>query len=178
MQVVVPLTLALIFLLLFLHFRHPVPTLVVMATVPFALVGGVWLLWLLGYNTSVAVWVGFIALAGVAAETGVVMLVYLDAAWRRRMEEAGEARRLPREEIHSAVMEGAVDRLRPKMMTVVSTIGGLLPLMWATGAGSATMQRIAAPMVGGLLTSTLVTLVVIPVIYAGWREGWGEGKAG
>ncbi len=178
MRVVVPLTLALIFLLLFLHFRHPVPTLVVMATVPFALVGGVWLLWLLGYNTSVAVWVGFIALAGVAAETGVVMLVYLDAAWRRRVEVEGGGGRLPREEIHSAVMEGAVDRLRPKMMTVVSTIGGLLPLMWAAGAGSATMQRIAAPMVGGLITSTLVTLVVIPVIYAAWREGWGMGKAG
>lgn len=175
MRVVVPFTLALIFLLLFLHFRHPVPTLVVMATVPFALVGGVWLLWILGYNTSVAVWVGFIALAGVAAETGVVMLVYLEAAWQRRVEAA---RQLSPEEVHAAVMEGAVDRLRPKMMTVASTIGGLLPLMWATGAGSATMQRIAAPMVGGLLTSTLVTLVVIPVVYAAWREGWGRAPGG
>lgn len=168
MKLVVPVTLALIFLLLFLHFRNPTETLIVMATLPFALVGGIWLLWLLGYNTSVAVWVGFIALAGVAAETGVVMLVYLDGAFHRRALERGEA--LDAADVHAAVMEGAVDRLRPKMMTVVSTIGGLLPLMWASGAGSATMQRIAAPMVGGLLTSTLLTLLVIPVVYALWRE--------
>ncbi len=122
----------------------------------------------LGYNTSVAVWVGFIALAGVAAETGVVMLVYLDGAFHRRALERGD--RLSAEDVYASVMEGAVDRLRPKMMTVVSTIGGLLPLMWATGAGSATMQRIAAPMVGGMVTSTVLTLIVIPVVYALWRE--------
>jgi copper/silver efflux system protein len=168
MQVVVPVTLGLIFLLLFLHFRNTTETLIVMGTLPFALVGGIWLLWLLGYSTSVAVWVGFIALAGVAAETGVVMLVYLDGAFRRRVLERGEA--LDATDVYSAVMEGAVDRLRPKMMTVVSTVGGLLPLMWASGAGSATMQRIAAPMVGGLLTSTVLTLIVIPVVYSVWRE--------
>jgi copper/silver efflux system protein len=168
MQVVVPLTLGLIFLLLFLHFRSAAETLIVMLSLPFALVGGVWLLWALGYATSVAVWIGFIALAGVAAETGVVMLVYLDGAYHRRALERGD--RLGREDVHAAVMEGAVDRLRPKMMTVVSTIGGLLPLMWATGAGSATMQRIAAPMVGGLVTSLALTLLVIPVVYTLWRE--------
>jgi copper/silver efflux system protein len=168
MRLVVPVTLALIFLLLFLHFRNATQTLIVMGTLPFALVGGIWLLWLLGYNTSVAVWVGLIALAGVAAETGVVMLVYLDGAFHRRALERGDA--LDRTDVYAAVMEGAVDRLRPKMMTVVSTVGGLLPLMWASGAGSATMQRIAAPMVGGLLTSTVLTLIVIPVVYAGWRE--------
>jgi Cu(I)/Ag(I) efflux system membrane protein CusA/SilA len=168
MQLVVPATLALIFLLLFLHFRNATETLIVMGTLPFALVGGIWLLWLLGYNTSVAVWIGFIALAGVAAETGVVMLVYLDGAFHRRaLERAGA---LDTGDVHAAVMEGAVDRLRPKMMTVVSTIGGLLPLMWASGAGAATMQRIAAPMVGGLVTSTVLTLIVIPVVYTVWRE--------
>ena len=168
MQLVVPVTLALIFLLLFLHFRNTTETFIVMATLPFALVGGIWLLWLLGYSTSVAVWVGFIALAGVAAETGVVMLVYLDGAFHRRaLERAGP---LDDTDVEAAVMEGAVDRLRPKMMTVVSTIGGLLPLMWASGAGAATMQRIAAPMVGGLLTSTVLTLIVIPVVYTVWRE--------
>jgi Cu(I)/Ag(I) efflux system membrane protein CusA/SilA len=168
MRLVVPLTLALIFLLLFLHFRNVTETLIVMGTLPFALVGGIWLLWLLGYDTSVAVWVGFIALAGVAAETGVVMLVYLDGAFRRRVHARAEA--LDGRDVHDAVMEGAVDRLRPKMMTVVSTVGGLMPLMWATGAGGATMRRIAAPMIGGLLTSTILTLIVIPVVYAVWRE--------
>ena len=168
MQIVVPVTLALIFLLLFLHFRNVTETLIVMGTLPFALVGGIWLLWLLGYNTSVAVWVGSIALAGVAAETGVVMLVYLDGAFHRRALERPDA--LTSADVYASVMEGAVDRLRPKMMTVTSTIVGLLPLMWATGAGGATMQRIAAPMVGGLLTSTVLTLIVIPVVYAVWRE--------
>src|SRR5690606_37466248 len=168
MQIVVPVTLALIFLLLFLHFRNVTETLIVMGTLPFALVGGIWLLWLLGYSTSVAVWVGFIALAGVAAETGVVMLVYLDGAFHRRaLERTGP---LDNADVAAAVMEGAADRLRPKMMTVMSTIGGLLPLMWATGAGAATMQRIAAPIVGGLLTSTVLTLIVIPVVYTVWRE--------
>lgn len=168
MQIVVPVTLALIFLLLFLHFRNATETLIVMGTLPFALVGGIWLLWLLGYNTSVAVWVGSIALAGVAAETGVVMLVYLDGAFHRRALERPDA--LTPADVYASVMEGAVDRLRPKMMTVTSTIVGLLPLMWATGAGGATMQRIAAPMVGVLLTSTVLTLIVIPIIYAVWRE--------
>jgi copper/silver efflux system protein len=168
MRLVLPVTLGLIFLLLFLHFRNATQTMIVMTTLPFALVGGIWLLWLLDYNTSVAVWVGMIALAGVAAETGIVMLVYLDGAFHRRALERGTA--LDAADVYDSVMEGAVDRLRPKMMTVLSTIGGLLPLMWASGAGAATMQRIAAPMVGGLVTSTLLTLVVIPVVYAAWRE--------
>jgi copper/silver efflux system protein len=168
MQLVLPITLGLIFLLLFLHFRNVTQTIMVMGTLPFALVGGIWLLWLLDYNTSVAVWVGLIALAGVASETAVVMLVYLDGAFHQRSIERGPD--LDGADIHAAVMEGAVERLRPKMMTVLSTIGGLLPLMWATGAGAATMQRIAAPMVGGLVTSTLLTLIVIPVVYTGWRE--------
>jgi copper/silver efflux system protein len=174
MQLVVPATLALIVLLLYLHFRNAAQTLIVMGTLPFALIGGVWLLWLLGYNTSVAVWVGFIALAGVAAETGIVMLVYLDGAFNARALERGAD--LSASDIHDAVMAGAVDRLRPKVMTVTTTIVGLLPLMWATGAGAATMQRIAAPMVGGLVSSTLLTLIVIPVVYAAWRE-WGIRRA-
>jgi copper/silver efflux system protein len=168
MQLVLPITLGLIFLLLFLHFRNVTQTLIVMGTLPFALVGGIWLLWLLDYNTSVAVWVGLIALAGVAAETAVVMLVYLDGALHQRALERGSD--LDGTDVYAAVMVGAVDRLRPKMMTVLSTIGGLLPLMWASGAGAATMQRIAAPMVGGLVTSMVLTLIVIPVVYAGWRE--------
>ena len=168
MILIVPVTLMLVFLLLFMHFRNVAETLIVMLTLPFALVGGIWLLWVLNYNTSVAVWIGFIALAGVAAETGVVMLVYLDGAYRRRAFERGE--NFSARDIYAAVMEGAVDRVRPKIMTVVSTIGGLLPLMWAAGAGSATMQRIAAPMIGGLVTSTVLTLIVIPVIYTVWRE--------
>jgi copper/silver efflux system protein len=168
MILIVPVTLMLVFLLLFVHFRNAAETLIVMLTLPFALVGGIWLLWILNYNTSVAVWIGFIALAGVAAETGVVMLVYLDGAYRRRVLERGE--HFSARDIYAAVMEGAVDRVRPKIMTVVSTIGGLLPLMWAAGAGSATMQRIAAPMIGGLVTSTVLTLIVIPVVYTLWRE--------
>ncbi len=168
MLLIVPVTLGLIFLLLFLHFRNATESLIVMGTLPFALIGGVWLLWLLGYATSVAVWVGFIALAGVAAETGVVMLVYLDGALHRRALERGHA--MDGDDVYAAVMEGAVDRLRPKMMTVTSTIVGLLPLMWASGTGAATMQRIAAPMVGGLVTSTVLTLIVVPVVYTAWRE--------
>jgi copper/silver efflux system protein len=165
----VPLTLGLIFLLLYLHFRSGVRAVMVMATLPFALVGGFWLVWLLGFNTSVAVWVGFIALAGVAAELGVVMLLYLDQAFERRRGEAGGDRLTP-EAIREATLEGATTRLRPVMMTVVSDIGGLLPLLWIAGVGAATMQRVAAPMVGGLLTAMVLTLVILPVIYASWRE--------
>jgi copper/silver efflux system protein len=168
MMLVVPVTLLLIFLLLFLHFRNTTETLIVMLTLPFALIGGVWLLWLLGYNTSVAVWVGFIALAGVAAEVGVVMLVYLDGAYRRMVIERGDA--ITARDIADASREAASTRLRPVMMTVVTTIGALLPLMWATGAGAATMKRIAAPMIGGLVTATLLALIVIPVVYTLWRE--------
>jgi Cu(I)/Ag(I) efflux system membrane protein CusA/SilA len=167
MQVVLPLTLVLIVLLVYLSFRSVAETAIVLASVPFALVGSVWLLSALGYNLSVAVWVGVIALAGVAAETGIVMIVYLDEAFERfrregRMRTAGD--------LVQAVMEGAVLRVRPKMMTVTTTILGLLPLMWSHGTGADTMKRIAAPMVGGLLTSTVLTLLIIPAAYAIWRR--------
>jgi Cu(I)/Ag(I) efflux system membrane protein CusA/SilA len=167
MKIVVPVTLSLIFLLLYLNFRRVTESLIVMLSVPFALVGGVWLMWVLDYNLSVAVAVGFIALAGVAAETGVVMLIYLDHALDARAkarQSKGEALTLG--DITDAIVEGAVERVRPKMMTVVAIMAGLLPIMWSTGTGSEVMRRIAAPMVGGMVSSTILTLVVIPVIYA------------
>jgi len=167
MKIVVPLTLLTIFLLLYLNFRRLTETLIVMLSVPFALVGGVWLMWWLGYNLSVAVAVGFIALAGVAAETGVVMLIYLDHAWQAAQEKSAAAGRRPGlDDLYAAVMEGAVERVRPKMMTVVAIMAGLLPIMWGTGTGSEVMRRIAAPMVGGMISSTILTLIVIPAIYA------------
>jgi Cu(I)/Ag(I) efflux system membrane protein CusA/SilA len=167
MKVVVPVTLLIIFLLLYLNFRRLTETLIVMLSVPFALVGGVWLMWLLGYNLSVAVAVGFIALAGVAAETGVVMLIYLDHAWEAVQAECrAQGRQAGMPELYGAVMEGAVERVRPKMMTVVAIMAGLLPIMWGTGTGSEVMSRIAAPMVGGMVSSTVLTLAVIPAIYA------------
>ncbi|MBK6336022.1 MAG: efflux RND transporter permease subunit [Betaproteobacteria bacterium] len=173
LKVVVPLTLLLIFLLLYLNFRRLTETVIVMLSVPFALVGGVWLMWWLGYNLSVAVAVGFIALAGVAAETGVVMLIYLDHAWQKiRDRRAAEGVAPTAGDLYAAVMEGAVERVRPKMMTVVAIMAGLLPIMWGTGTGSEVMSRIAAPMVGGMISSTVLTLAVIPAIYAlvkGWR---------
>ena len=167
MKIVVPLTLAIIFLLLYLNFRRVTESLIVMLSVPFALVGGVWLMWALDYNLSVAVAVGFIALAGVAAETGVVMLIYLDHALDERAErrrESGES--LTVGDLSEAIIEGAVERVRPKMMTVVAIMAGLLPIMWSTGTGSEVMRRIAAPMVGGMVSSTILTLAVIPAIYA------------
>ena len=167
LKIVVPFTLLLIFLLLYLNFRRVVPSVIVMISVPFALVGGVWLMWLLGYNLSVAVAVGFIALAGVAAETGVVMLIYLDHAWEAAKQKSALAGRRPSTaDLYAAVMEGAVERVRPKMMTVVTIMAGLLPIMWSTGTGSEVMRRIAAPMVGGMISSTLLTLIVIPALYA------------
>jgi len=163
LKVVVPLTIFVIVVLLYLNFRRMTETLIVMLSVPFALVGGVWLIWWLGYNLSVAVAVGFIALAGVAAETGVVMLIYLEHAWERiRAERATPTAG----DLYEAVMEGAVERVRPKMMTVVAIMAGLLPIMWSTGTGSEVMRRIAAPMVGGMISSTILTLAVIPAIYA------------
>ncbi len=167
MKVVIPVTLLIIFLLLYLNFRRITETLIVMLSVPFALVGGVWLMWLLGYNLSVAVAVGFIALAGVAAETGVIMLIYLDHAWEAIKTQCRAAGRVPTvADLYAAVMEGAVERVRPKMMTVVAIMAGLLPIMWGTGTGSEVMSRIAAPMVGGMISSTVLTLAVIPAIYA------------
>ena len=171
MKVVIPVTLLIIFLLLYLNFRRLTETLIVMLSVPFALVGGVWLMWLLGYNMSVAVAVGFIALAGVAAETGVVMLIYLDQAWNKLIAQR-EAEGIPLRlaDLYAAVMEGAVERVRPKMMTVVAIMAGLLPIMWSSGTGSEVMRRIAAPMVGGMVSSTVLTLLVIPAIYALVKE--------
>ncbi|MCM2342550.1 efflux RND transporter permease subunit, partial [Rhodoferax sp.] len=167
MKVVIPVTLLSIFLLLYLNFRRITETLIVMLSVPFALVGGVWLMWLLGYNLSVAVAVGFIALAGVAAETGVIMLIYLDHAWEAIKTKCRADGREPEVgDLYAAIMEGAVERVRPKMMTVVAIMAGLLPIMWGTGTGSEVMSRIAAPMVGGMISSTVLTLAVIPAIYA------------
>jgi Cu(I)/Ag(I) efflux system membrane protein CusA/SilA len=167
LKVVVPVTLLIIFLLLYLNFRALTETLIVMLSVPFALVGGLWMLWWLGFNLSVAVVVGFIALAGVAAETGVVMLIYLDHALAElKARREAEGRPFTRDDLHAAIMTGAVERVRPKMMTVVAIMAGLLPIMWSSGAGSEVMQRIAVPMIGGMVSSTLLTLVVIPAIYA------------
>jgi len=167
LKVVVPVTLLLIFVLLYLNFGRLTETLIVMLSVPFALVGGVWLMWWLDYNFSVAVAVGFIALAGVAAETGVVMLIYLDHAWEAvRAKRQAEGAQAGVADLYEAIMEGAVERVRPKMMTVVAIMAGLLPVMWSTGTGSEVMRRIAAPMVGGMISSTVLTLAVIPAIYA------------
>ena len=167
LAIVVPLTLFVIFLLLYLNFRRISETLIVMLSVPFALVGGAWLIWLLGYHLSVAVAVGFIALAGVAAETGVVMLIYLTHALEERRELCeAEGRAFGRADLKAAIIEGAVERVRPKMMTVTAIIAGLLPILWSHGTGSEVMRRIAAPMVGGMVSSTILTLLVIPAIYA------------
>ncbi|MCC7324116.1 MAG: efflux RND transporter permease subunit [Gemmatimonadaceae bacterium] len=162
MQLVVPATLALVFLLLFFNFRNVGEVMIVMLSIPFTLVGGVWFLWFLNYEWSVAVTIGFLALAGVAAETAVVMLVYLDQAWRDRLGRGERAVR----QLHAAVMEGAVDRVRPKMMTVASTMIGLLPILWGTGTGASVMKRIAAPMIGGMVSSTLLTLLVVPALWS------------
>jgi Cu(I)/Ag(I) efflux system membrane protein CusA/SilA len=167
LQVIVPVTVLLIFILLYLHFRNMTEAMVVMASLPFALVGGIWLLYLLSYNLSVAVVVGFIALAGLAAETGVVMLVYLDEAYKRwaargEMQTAGH--------LHGAIIEGAVERVRPKLMTVATTLIGLMPIMIGTETGVRVMKRIAAPMVGGLISSTVLTLIILPALYDIWKR--------
>ncbi|WAP71525.1 CusA/CzcA family heavy metal efflux RND transporter (plasmid) [Jiella pelagia] len=178
LKVVVPVTLLLIFLLLYLNFRSMTETLIVMLSLPFAVVGGVWLMWWLGFNMSVAVAVGFIALSGVAAETGVIMLIYLQhavAEVRARCEAEGRA--FDRESLRDAIMIGAVERVRPKMMTVVAITAGLLPILWSHGSGSEVMQRIAVPMIGGMASSTVLTLVVIPAVFA-LVKGWRLPKAG
>jgi Cu(I)/Ag(I) efflux system membrane protein CusA/SilA len=167
LRVVVPITLLLIALLLYAHFRSSVESALVLLSLPFALVGGVWLMWALSYHLSVAVAIGFIALAGVAAETGVVMLLYLDHA-HRDAEARGILR--SRAEVDRAVERGAVERVRPKMMTVTAIMAGLIPILWSQGTGADVMKRIAAPMVGGMLTSTILTLVVIPAVYSLWKE--------
>ncbi|MBP7065158.1 CusA/CzcA family heavy metal efflux RND transporter [Ferrovibrio sp.] len=167
LSVVVPATLFVIILLLYLNFRRMTETLIVMLSLPFALIGGLWLMDWMGFNFSVAVAVGFIALAGVAAETGVIMLIYLDHALRDRQALCRtEERAFTKEDLRVAIVEGAVDRVRPKAMTVITIMAGLLPILWITGTGSEVMQRIAVPMIGGMVSSTLLTLIVIPAIYA------------
>ena len=172
LMLVVPATLLLIFVLLYLNFGRIAETLIVMLSVPFALVGGLWLVWLMDFNMSVAVAVGFIALAGVAAETGVVMLIYLDQALTARQAQCErEGRVFARADLDAAIMQGAVERVRPKMMTVTAIVAGLLPILWNDGTGSEVMQRIAVPMIGGMASSTALTLLVIPAIY-GLVKGW------
>jgi Cu(I)/Ag(I) efflux system membrane protein CusA/SilA len=166
MKIVIPITFILIIIMLYLNFRNFTETLIVLASVPFALVGSIWLMYFLGYNYSTATLVGIIALVGLAAQTGIVMILYLDHAYERR-KKAGKIRDL--NDIIWAHMEGTVMRVRPKLMTVGTTMIGLVPLLWAQGAGADVMKRIAAPMIGGLITSTFLTLEIIPVIYTYWR---------
>lgn len=166
LKLVVPLTLLIIFVLLYVIFRRFDEALLIMATLPFALVGGVWFLWLLGHNLSVASVVGFIALAGVAAEFGVIMLIYLKQAWQERVD----AGRTDESSLLEAIREGAVLRVRPKVMTVATIVAGLLPLFWGMGTGSEVMQRIAAPMIGGMISAPLLSLLVVPVAYRFMRR--------
>jgi Cu(I)/Ag(I) efflux system membrane protein CusA/SilA len=167
LKIVVPVTLTIIVLLLYLNFRRFTETAIVMLSLPFALVGGVWAMDITGFNLSVAVAVGFIALAGVAAETGVVMLIYLDHAYQAlRDKRRAEGQPMTKADVYDAIMHGAVERVRPKMMTVVAIMAGLLPIMWSHGTGAEVMQRIAVPMIGGMVSSTVLTLLVIPAIYA------------
>jgi len=167
----VPITLLLVLLLLYFNFGNLSEALIVLCSVPFALVGSVWLMALLHYNLSTAAWVGLIALVGLAAQTGVVMVVYCDGAYLRRRRE-GRIRTL--DDIVEATLEGSVQRVRPKLMTVATMLIGLVPLLWSQGAGADVMKRVAAPMVGGLFTSAFLTLEIIPVVYTYWR--WSQVK--
>jgi Cu(I)/Ag(I) efflux system membrane protein CusA/SilA len=166
LKIFVPLTITIIFVLFYFTFRSVAETLMVMLGVPFALIGGVWYLVFLEYNLSIAVWVGLIALAGVAAETSAVMLAYLDQACERRR---AEGRLRTRTDLLEAVQHGALERIRAVTMTALANILGLAPVMWASGTGADVMKRLAAPMVGGVLSAMLLTLVVIPAIYVIWR---------
>jgi AcrB/AcrD/AcrF family protein/YtkA-like protein len=169
LKIVIPLTLLIIFVLLYMNTKSLVKTGIVLLAVPFSLIGAFWLLYILGYNMSVAVWVGLIALAGLDAETGVVMLLYLDHAWEKFK---AEGRMTSMRDLHDAVIEGAVGRVRPKIMTVCAILFGLLPIMWspAMQAGADVMKRIATPMIGGVVTSGILELLIYPVIYAIWRR--------
>jgi copper/silver efflux system protein len=169
LTVVIPFTLLIIFVLIYINTRSATKTMIVMLAVPFSLVGAFWMLYLLHYNMSVAVWVGLIALAGLDAETGVVMLLYLDQAWEKFVAQ-GRMRSLP--DLYQAVQEGAVQRIRPKIMTVTAILFGLLPILWspASQAGADVMKRIAAPMIGGVITSAILELLLYPVIYVLWRK--------
>jgi Cu(I)/Ag(I) efflux system membrane protein CusA/SilA len=176
LKIVIPLTLMIIFVLLYLNTKSWVKTLIVLLAVPFSLVGSFWFLWMLDYNMSIAVWVGIIALAGLDAETGVVMLLYLDLAYGKRKREGkmgGVA------DLKDAIMEGAVKRIRPKLMTVGVILAGLIPIMFSSGAGSDVMKRIAAPMVGGVVTSEILELTIYPAIYLLWKKReWGKDSEG
>ncbi len=169
LRIVIPFTLLIIFVLLYLNTQSVVKTAIVLLAVPFSLIGAFWLLYLLGYNMSVAVWVGLIALAGLDAETGVVMLLYLDHAWE---EHRARGQMNSMEDLYAAVKEGAVQRIRPKMMTVCAILFGLLPILWspATQSGSDVMKRIATPMIGGIVTSAVLELLLYPVIYVLWKR--------
>jgi Cu(I)/Ag(I) efflux system membrane protein CusA/SilA len=166
LKVVVPLTILLILLLLYLNTRSLAKTLIVMLAVPFSAVGAVWFLYLLGYNMSVGVWVGLIALLGVDAETGVFMFLYLDLAYGQA-KQAGKLRNI--EDLRQAIRYGAAKRIRPKFMTVATVLAGLVPVMWATGAGADVMKRIAAPMIGGIITSFILELMIYPIVYEVWK---------
>jgi Cu(I)/Ag(I) efflux system membrane protein CusA/SilA len=174
LTLLIPLTLAIVVLLLALHLRNAAEVGIILATLPLALVGGFWLLYLLGYNLSVAVGVGFIALGGVAIEIGVVMLAYLDQALARRAARG----RVTEADLHAAIVEGALLRIRPVTMTKVAILAALLPILWNSGTGSEPMSRIAAPIVGGMLSVAVLTLVVIPAAYLLWRQRGLSGPGG
>lgn len=171
LMIVAPATLLIITLMLFMAFNRVIEVGIILAALPVALAGGVWFLWYLAFDISVAVLVGFIALAGVAVETAIVMLLYLNLAWEKRRGLAqSERRALTRDDIDEAVFEGAVLRVRPKIMTVATIFAALIPIMYGTGTGSEIMQRIAAPMIGGMVTATLLTLFVIPSVFVIWKR--------
>jgi Cu(I)/Ag(I) efflux system membrane protein CusA/SilA len=174
LNVIIPITLALIFILIYFNMKNIAETLITMFTLPFALIGGVWGMYWLGYNWSVAVAIGFIALAGLAAETGIIMHVYLDLAYKKHRREKGRA--LTPKELYEAVIEGAVLRVRPKLMTVLTDFIALMPILWATTPGAGPMKRIAIPVIGGVITSAIHTLVLIPVYYTLYKrwEQWKE----
>jgi len=166
LKVVIPLTLCLIFVLLYMNFKSVPETFIILLSIPFAMTGSIWFLWLMGYNLSIAVWVGVIALAGLAAQTGTIMIIYLDEAFHI-YQKAGRMK--TQHDLFEAITYGAVQRVRPKLMTVSMITLGLVPALWAHGAGAEAIQRIAAPMIGGLITSTILTLEIVPAIYSIWR---------
>jgi Cu(I)/Ag(I) efflux system membrane protein CusA/SilA len=167
LKLVIPLTLFIIFVLIYFNTKSVMKTAIVLLAVPFSLVGSFWLLYILNYNMSIAVWVGIIALAGLDAETGVVMLLYLDLAYDKWMKEGKLKNTI---DLRAAVMYGAVKRIRPKIMTVSVILAGLVPIMFSHGTGADVMKRIAAPMVGGVITSTILELIIYPAIYMIWRS--------
>jgi Cu(I)/Ag(I) efflux system membrane protein CusA/SilA len=167
LAIVIPLTLLIIVLIIYLNTKSAIKTAIVMLAVPFSLVGAFWVLYLLGYNLSVAVWVGIIALAGLDAETGVVMLLYLDLAYERWIQDG---KMQTAAHLRDAIYHGAVKRVRPKAMTATVIIAGLLPILWSHGAGADVMKRIATPMIGGVVTSTIMELIVYPAIFFLWRS--------